>query len=52
MSLRMKPACDTCARPLPPDGVTDPPEAPPVLNEATTQGDHIGSVVVPEEEEP
>lgn len=36
--------------PLPPDGVTDPPEAPPVLNEATTQGDHIGSVVVPEED--
>lgn len=33
--------------PLPPEDVTDPPEAPPVLSEATTQGDHIGSVVTP-----
>lgn len=36
--------------PLPPDVATDPPEAPADVTKATTQGDHIGSVVVPEED--
>lgn len=36
--------------PLPPDDATDPPEEPADVTKATTQGDHIGSVVVPEED--
>lgn len=35
--------------PMPPDQPSDPPEAPTTITQATTQGDHIGSVVVPEE---
>ncbi len=36
--------------PMPPGQLSDPPEAPATVTQATTQGDHIGSVVVPEEE--